>query len=204
MIEISNLSISGFEDAFRGMRNPLNSWDKSDSEFEYPADIGENDLKLAKRLIESGNDHGKFMRFIDVCMDIKAPLYWWKEFDTYKVGTVANSCSTMHTIHKRPFVFDDFSIDEGVFYRTMDIMCKVVDTLNDLRDSFLETKDKTYWRAMIQILPESYMQLRTVKLNYAVLRNMYHSRKEHKLQEWRDFCEWIRGYLPYSDELIVN
>lgn len=200
MIKIEKTDTYGWQAAIRGMRNPMNSWDKSDSGY---GDIGEQDLKLMKTLSAAGTDHGKYLRMITVTADITAPLYWWKEFDTYKVGTVANSCSTMHKIAAREFTFDDFSIErivEGttncdpVYYATFE---GVLMALNEARHSFLDTKDKTYWWQMIQLLPSSYNQKRTVQLNYAVLKNMYHSRQNHKLDEWREFCKWVKT-LPYS------
>lgn len=224
MIKIENVEISGMEAAIRGMRNPLNSWEKSDSYWTYIEDpttgqtakfeyfVGDNDLDLMKRLVKAGTDHGKFLRAINVSLDVTAPLYWWKEADTYKVGTVANSCSTMHKIHAKEFTLDDFShehlIKDSVIYNygvdsfdTVDMMGAIVDMLNLLRDKYLETKDKDYWWQMIQLLPTSYNQKRTWYLNYQVLANMYHSRKDHKLDEWRDFCAWIET-LPYFNELI--
>lgn len=195
MIKITNICVYNFENAIRGMRNPLNSWDKSDSYYDKGGNfvIGENDLKLALKLANAGSDHRKFLRQIFVSMDISAPLYWWKEFDTYKVGTVANSCSTMHTIHKKEFDFEDFSVDEK-----LPIYFMVIEELNYAREKFLETNDKRFWKRMIQLLPTSYNQLRTVTLNYEVLRNIYHSRKNHKLDEWHTLCDAIEQ-LPYSD-----
>lgn len=227
MIEFENVEVFGWEAAIRGMRNPLNSWDKSDSwygckcgdygktESKYcdehcTADctfcIGPNDLDLMKKLIAAGSDHSKFMRMINVTLDITAPLYWWKEFDTYKVGTVRNSCSTMHKIHEKEFTLDDFSIDDfevedGEIFLS-DCFKNVVADCEMLRKRFVETGDKKYWRGLIQLLPESYNQRATVQFNYAVLRNMYHSRKNHKLDEWREFCKLIES-LPYS-ELITG
>ena len=224
MIKIENTDVYGFEAAIRGMRNPWNSWKKSDSEFEvdcvtcdnplYPdyescpvannsdkSLIGTADLALMKKLVSAGTDHSKFMRMINVTCDITAPLYWWKEFDTYKVGTVRNSCSTMHTITDKEFTLDDFShehLNEG----SLDILDRTIYHLNAYREEFLRTKDKDEWWQIIQLLPSSYNQRATVQLNYAVLRNMYHSRKNHKLDEWREFCRWIES-LPYS-ELIVG
>ncbi len=227
MIKVEQIETYGWEAAVRGMRNPLNSWDKSDSHHEiygmehYGFTVGENDLALMKKLISAGTDHSKFMRMIGVSMDITAPLYWWKEFDTYKVGTVANSCSTMHTIHKKPFELNDFSWDEllntgcdlfvrewdkGLFKQTVQplhfLADYIIPSLNKCRDKYLETNDKTYWWQMIQLLPSSYNQKRTITMNYAVLRNMYHARKEHKLDCWRDFCKIMEEKLPYS-ELIT-
>ena len=205
MIEISNVEVFGWEAAIRGMRNPKNSWDKSDTTYGLGEDyyndmrIGSNDLKLMKTLAKAGDDHGKFLRMINVTLDINAPLYWWKEFDTYKVGTVANSCSTMHKIHAKEFVMDDFSYEHNLYYGNLG---HTIDALNHAREQYLLTKDKKYWYSMIQTLPTSYNQKRTIQLNYAVLKNMYHSRRFHKLDEWRNFCDWIKT-LPYS-ELITG
>ena len=213
MIKINNDEVFGFEQAIRGMRNPKNSWDKSDSKF-IPWDvsdfnIGNNDLKLMKVLRNAGTDHRKYMRMITVYLDITAPLYWWKEFDTYKVGTVANSCSTMHKIHAKEFTMDDFSNDHLILWDVdnnvhipMGCLQDTINVLNACREKYLETKDKMYWWQMIQLLPSSYNQKRTVMLNYEVLANMYKSRKHHKLDEWRNFCEWVKQ-LPYS-ELIIG
>ena len=227
MIKIENVETMGWEHAIRGMRNPKNSWDKSDSkvcaghEFglcdscSEKSDcindggflVGENNLKLMMALRDAGTDHRKYMRMITVYLDITAPLYWWKEFDTYKVGTVANSCSTMHKIHNKPFTREDFSfenIPDGYcwFLNEGDLIEDILMALNDAREEFLDTKDKKYWWQMIQLLPSSYNQKRTVMLNYEVLANMYKSRKAHKLDEWRTLCEWIKQ-LPYS-ELIIG
>ena len=235
MITISNTEVVGWEHAIRGMRNPLNSWAKSDSEFEvlgkepddaimvdWPGDaaswIGPNDQKLMMALRNAGTDHRKFMRMITVYLDITAPLYWWKEFDTYKVGTVANSCSTMHKIHAKEFTRDDFSSEHvmclceketPVVYHPsgntalapIDILDITIMMLNKARDLYLQTKDKQYWWQMIQLLPSSYNQKRTVMLNYEVLANMYKSRRNHKLDEWHTFCDWMET-LPYSDLII--
>lgn len=205
MIKIENTEAFGFEAAIRGMRNPMNSWSKSDSKwnyaFEATYDIGHNDLDLMKRLINAGSDHSKFMRMINVTCDITAPLYWWKEFDSYKVGTVANSCSTMHKIHAKEFTLDDFSHEHLTGGALVALTNVIIPQLNDDRCNFLETKDKQYWHNMIQLLPTSYNQRRTVQFNYAVLQNMYHARKSHKLDEWRDFCKWIVT-LPYARDLI--
>lgn len=212
MIKIEKTEVSGWETAIRGLRNPLNSWGKSDSGYfpiqEPPCNdisikyvIGKNDLTLMKKLVKAGSDHRKFMRFITVSLDITAPLYWWKEYDTYKIGTTANSCSTMHTIHKKAFALDDFSHDHLIY----DAMCDLnytITRLNHYRELYLFYNTKEYWWQMIQLLPTSYNQKRTVLLNYEVLRNMYHSRKAHKLDEWRDFCKWIET-LPYH-ELITE
>lgn len=208
MIKFENTDVYGWESAIRGMRNPMNSWKKSDSIFDYNGllYIGENDLQLMEQLVKAGTDHSKFMRMITVTVDITAPLYWWKEFDTYKVGTVRNSCSTMHKIHEKKFTLDDFShehlIDSQESWLGM-LEVTLVEALNYARKLYLETKDKTYWWQLIQLLPSSYNQRATVQLNYAVIRNMYHSRKNHKLDEWsQGFTEWVKS-LPYS-ELITE
>ena len=203
MIKIENTEVLGWEAAIRGMRNPMNSWEKSDSAVVLHAavSVGNNDLDLMKRLRNAGTDHRKFMRMITVYVDLTAPLYWWKEFDTYKVGTVANSCSTMHKIHAKEFAMDDFSCDH-LFFGSEILLHNTINHLNNCRNAFLETKDKEWWWQMIQLLPASYNQKRTVMLNYEVLANMYHSRKNHKLDEWHELCRWIEG-LPYS-ELITG
>lgn len=213
MIKIENVKTYGWEEAIRGMRNPLNSWDKSDSRKldskgylvgEIVVDdyvIGNNDKSLMMKLRKAGNDHRKFIRMIVVYLDITAPLYWWKEFDTYKVGTVANSCSTMHKIHDKEFTLEDFS-NEHLNIASEQVMEDVIFALNSARDDFLTTKDKHYWWQMIQLLPSSYNQKRTVMLNYEVLANIYKSRKNHKLDEWHSFCDWIET-LPFS-ELITG
>lgn len=224
VIKIERTETYGWEAAVRGMRNPKNSWDKSDSHYcwepQYPGSgcfgcelnsdhncrvdkyiIGENDFDLMKTLAAAGNDHGKFLRMITVTVDLTAPLYWWKEFDTYKVGTVADSCSTMHKIHAKRFERSDFSM-EHLIPRMKEVMDVTIANLNACRGNFLETKDKTWWWQMIQLLPSSYNQKRTVQVNYAVLKNMYHARKSHKLDEWHEFCRWIEA-LPYS-ELITG
>ena len=232
MINITNTGVYGWEAAIRGMRNPMNSWAKSDSglkvmnetdvEFGYEPNyeyiIGENDLKLMKSLSKAGNDHGKFLRMINVTVDITAPLYWWKEFDTYKVGTVANSCSTMHKIHAKEFTLDDFSfehlfdgldtvddIDNEMEYYENPTTCLeyVIGVMNHYREKFIETKDKRYWWQMIQLLPSSYNQKRTVQLNYQVLKTMYFARKAHKLDEWHTLCEWCES-LPYFKEICID
>lgn len=235
MLKIENTKIVGWEEAIRGMRNPMNSWSKSDS-YRYSGkgpsleeaglidpltgchtgfEVGDNDLSLMKKLRDAGTDHRKFMRMITVYMDIKAPLYWWKEYDTYKVGTVANSCSTMHKIAAKEFTLDDFS-HEHLSYRSIRLLGDIISALNDYRyinldhtagDSYVEEdgrviKEKDAWWQMIQLLPSSYNQRRTVMLNYEVLANMYKSRKNHKLDEWRTFCEYIKTF-PYS-ELITG
>lgn len=237
MLKIENVQIAGWGAAIRGMRNPKNSWERSDSVFItsdgdhhdicgnsgpwYGSDgweevlIGENDLKLMTTLRNAGTDHRKFMRMITVYLDITAPLYWWKEFDTYKVGTVANSCSTMHKIADKEFAVDDFShehldgvsrdmfiqndYDQPYFFCSFEDMLYIqVEALNRARNLYLDTKDKKYWWQMIQLLPSSYNQRRTVMLNYEVLANIYKSRRNHKLTEWHTFCDWIES-LPYSE-----
>lgn len=228
MIKLENFETLGWEAAIRGMRNPMNSWDKSDTSFKYlyeeGIELGKNDLTLMKKLSKAGTDHRKFMRMVTVYVDITAPLYWWKEFDTYKVGTVANSCSTMHKIADKEFIIDDFSIEhlidaqgyfDGKTYVDTDgptvrdlepygiITCCVIPMLNKCRDLYNSTKEKIYFHNMIQLLPSSYNQKRTVMLNYEVLANMYHARKNHKLDEWREFCEWIEK-LPYFKELCIK
>lgn len=237
MLKIENVEIHGWEPAIRGMRNPKNSWAKSDSTNEenceeciYYADYtvckynhiheclnfkaGPNDLDLMTRLCSAGTDHRKFMRMIVVYMDVTAPLYWWKEFDTYKVGTAANSCSTMHKIADKEFTFDDFSHEKLIKSVCMEIqeqhirispiqaLATTIECLNSYRDLYLQTKDKKYWWQMIQLLPSSYNQRRTVMLNYEVLANIYKSRRNHKLDEWHTFCDLIES-LPYS-ELITG
>ena len=211
MIKIENTETYGWEEAIRGMRNPMNSWDKSDSDrfdLVVSCQLGKNDLELAKKLAKAGTDHRKFMRMITVYCDITAPLYWWKEFDTYKVGTVANSCSTMHKIQAKEFTIDDFShehiLDETFtgLINPATLLNGIIDALNQNRKLYLETKDKKYWWQMIQLLPSSYNQKRTVMMNYEVLANIYKSRNNHKLDEWREFCDWIEG-LSYS-ELITG
>lgn len=240
MIKIEKTDVCGFEAAIRGMRNPMNSWDKSDSfittKDEVPCDdadgccttiycnsgIGPNDLELMKKLVKAGSDHSKFMRMINVTVDITAPLYWWKEFDTYKVGVVRNSCSTMHKIAAKEFTLNDFSHEhlmctveeagtelldvngEGtdILVTPKSLMNIIIGCLNNYRMMYLKTNDKSWWWQMIQLLPSSYNQRATVQLNYAVLRNMYRSRKNHKLDEWRTFCKWIES-LPFAKELIT-
>lgn len=239
MIKIENSEVLGWEHAIRGMRNPMNSWDKSDSAYGCPNIygskcsncndmgeeccnynhnycIGENDLDLMKRLVNAGTDHRKFMRMLVVYADITAPMYWWKEFDTYKVGTVRNSCSTMHKIQAKEFTIDDFSVEHigdeelsveewkesRINHSSMHVIYTIISHLNKCRTMFLDTKDKKWWWQMIQLLPSSYNQRSTVMLNYEVLANMYHSRKNHKLDEWKQFCRWVES-LPYS-ELITG
>ena len=222
MIKLENTEVVGWEHAIRGMRNPKNSWGKSDSCFctdrpecegSCPVFIGPNDHSLMMTLRNAGTDHRKFMRMITVYVDITAPLYWWKEFDTYKVGTVANSCSTMHKIHEKEFYEEDFSFErlesgyeeyngDDAIHTAYCSMQNTISALNRLRYMYNITKNKKYWYAMIQLLPSSYNQKRTVMLNYEVLANIYKSRKNHKLDEWHIFCDWIES-LPYS-ELITG
>ena len=226
MIKIENFEVLGWEHAIRGMRNPMNSWEKSDSGWEPQFDtvqgpvagkfiIGPNDYALMKNLRNAGTDHRKFIRMITVYLDITGPMYWWSEFDTYKIGTVANSCSKMHKIHAKEFTIDDFSC-EHLFDRYGDpsmnlnygykypkaVMQDLIDILNNYRVWYNETKDKKYWWQMIQLLPTSYNQKRTVMLNYEVLANIYKSRRNHKLDEWHTLCDFIEE-LPYS-ELITG
>ena len=202
MIQIENYEVMGWEHAIRGMRNPMNSWDKSDSYYDEDGTyvIGEADLSLAERLAHSGTDHRKYLRQIFVSVDITAPLYWWKEFDTYKVATVANSTSTMHKIHAKPFSRADFSTDH-MDEETLAQFDHVIAYLELLRGKYMENKDKRYWYDMIQFLPSSYDQMRTVTLNYETLTNIYYARRNHKLDEWHTFCDMICA-LPYAKELI--
>ena len=203
MIKIENVQLFGWEGAIRGMRNPKNSWDKSDTVFDGDKwCMGENDLNLMKTLSKAGTDHGKFLRMIHVQVDVTAPLYWWKEADQYKVGTVTDSCSTMHKIHAKKFECSDFSMEHLIF-RMKEVMDMTIANLNACRGNYLETKDKSWWWQMIQLLPSSYNQKRTWDLNYAVLKAIYHARKDHKLDEWRELCKWIES-LPYAKELIVG
>lgn len=204
MLKVSNVSVMNLENAMRGARNPLNSWARSDSYYNENHEyiLGENDLGLAKRLCKAGSDHRKFIRQIMVSIDITAPLYWWKEYDTYKVGTVANSTSTMHKIHSKPFELDDFSCDH-MTEDTLQFMKTVVDQLEVIRNRYMEDKDKKHWYDLIQLLPSSYNQLRTCTLNYETLTNIYFARKHHKLDEWHTFCDFIET-LPYAKELILK
>ena len=229
MIKLENTDIYGWEAAIRGMRNPMNSWDKSDSRFVdvfegydgntdiktyaiKSAYIGENDHDLMMKLATAGSVHAKYRRMITVTVDILAPLYWWKEFDTYKVGTVANSCSTMHKIAEKEFTLDDFSHEHLLDGDDPSIECGefvpdfylrlAIEVLNLFRKKYIDTKDKRFWWQMIQLLPSSYNQRRTVQLNYEVLANIYRYRKDHKLDEWRDFCKWIED-LPYSEFIMA-
>lgn len=202
MINIEKVEILGWEAAIRGMRNPRNSWDRSDTVFTPLLKIGEKDLELMKRLSMSGSDHAKFMRFINVTADINAPIYWWKEYDTYKVGTVANSSSTMNKIHEKELTIDDFST-EHLCGRSFIALMDLLEVINKERENYVYSKDKDCWWQIIQLIPSSYNQRRTVQLNYMVLKNMYHARKTHRLDEWRTFCEWIEK-LPYGKELIYG
>ena len=227
MIKLENTEVFGWEAAIRGMRNPKNSWDKSDSrwglaegEVDYDGKlayyIGENDLTLMKSLSKAGNDHAKFLRMINVTVDITAPLYWWKEFDTYKVGTVANSCSTMHKIHAKEFTLDDFSC-EYLVPENLKLLEQVIENLNAARNEFINYDSshfrivndsqivdrKVIWEQMIQLLPSSYSQKRTVQLNYQVLKSMYFARKNHKLDEWHTLCDWMLT-LPCFEEICVE
>ena len=204
MIELTKTSVMNLENAIRGARNPMNSWAKSDSAYDEDGNyvLGENDVGLGMRLCRAGSDHRKFIRQIFVSVDILAPLYWWKEFDTYKVGTVANSTSTMHKIQAKSFSRDDFSHD----HMSKTALCcldSVIACLEEQRQRFLETKDKAYWYDMIQLLPSSYNQMRTVTLNYEVLTNIYYARRFHKLDEWHTLCDWIES-LPYAKEFILS
>ena len=210
MLTIENAETFGWEAAIRGMRNPQNSWCKSDSRWSSPDEngtdapmfiVGENDLKLASALANSGADDGKFLRMIHVQLDVTAPLYWHKEADQYKVGTVTDSCSTMHKIHAKEFTLDDFSHEH--LYSPLHDLKPTVDLLNVYRERFLETKDKEDWWQLIQLLPSSYNQRRTWDLNYAVLRNIYQARRNHKIDEWHTLCDWIET-LPYAKELICG
>ena len=215
MIKIEDTQVYGWQAAINGMRNPLASWHKSDTNWlKYYSGgninrcIGENDLSLMKRLSKAGSDHAKFLRMINVTCDITAPQFWWFEADTYKVGTVRNSCSKMHKIHVAPFKWDDFS-HEGVdevskdYAQIEDYFNMMVNTVEWLRNQFNETQDKKYWRALIEILPEGYNMRATIQLNYQVLKNMYFARRNHKLTEWHDFCDWCKS-LPYFEEICIQ
>lgn len=203
MIKIERTSIMNFDNAIRGARNPMNSWAKLDSYYNENGEFvfGKNDLDLARRLAHAGSDHRKFLRQIFVSVDITAPLYWWKEFDTYKVGTVANSCSTMHKIHSKEFTREDFSCDR-LTPEALDALDALIAFLEVERKKFVETKDKAPWHNMIQLLPSSFNQMRTVTLNYENLISIYYARKSHKLPEWHTLCDWIMS-LPYASDLIA-
>lgn len=202
MIKLERTSVMNFENALRGMRNPMNSWDKSDSVFAPALCIGPNDLGLARRLVGAGSDDRKFLRQIFISVDVTAPLYWWKEYDTYKVGTVSNSCSTMHKIHAKEFSLDDFS-SERMDSDTLLSLMSTINVLEKNRVKYNETKDAQYWHNMIQLLPTSYNQMRTCTLNYENLINIYFARRYHKLPEWHVFCDWIEG-LPYFREMCIE
>jgi hypothetical protein len=205
MLKIENTETYGWIAAIRGARNPMNSWSQSDTSYgtgETTITIGPRDLKMLRNLSKAGPDHGKYLRMITVTADITSSLYWFKQFDTYKIGTTANSCSTMHKIHANPFSMEDFSV-EHLDHFGMNIMEQLIRFLNFHREKFIETKDKNHWWQMIQMLPSSYNQRRTVHLNYAVLKAMYHARKHHKLDEWHEFCRWVES-LPYAAELITG
>ncbi len=203
MIKLERTDVMNFENTVRGMRNPLNSWAKSDSYYDDEGEyvLGAEDLRLAETLAKSGSDHRKYLRMIFVSVDITAPLYWWKEYDTYKVGTVANSCSTMHKIHAKAFDRDDFSHDR-MSETALNCLDGVIAVLEETRQKYLETKDRAYWHDMIQLLPSSYNQMRTCTMNYENLINMYYARRNHKLPEWHTFCDWVES-LPYAKELIL-
>lgn len=204
MIDFNRVYVMNLENAIRGARNPMNSWARSDSYYDENGQyiLGENDLSLAKRLRNAGtSDHRKYLRQVMLSVDITAPMYWWKEYDTYKVATVANSTSTMHKIHSKPFEIDDFSHDH-LTENCLKVLRALVDEMEKIRLEYVETKDKALWYDLIQLLPSSYNQMRTCTLNYETLINIYKSRKHHKLDEWRSFCEWIET-LPYAKELII-
>ena len=204
MIDFNRVYVMNLENAIRGARNPMNSWARSDSYYDENGQyiLGENDLSLAKRLRNTGtSDHRKYLRQVMLSVDITAPMYWWKEYDTYKVATVANSTSTMHKIHSKPFEIDDFSHDH-LTENGLKVLRALVDEMEKIRLEYVETKDKALWYDLIQLLPSSYNQMRTCTLNYETLINIYKSRKHHKLDEWRSFCEWIET-LPYAKELII-
>ena len=204
MIKLERTSVMNLENAIRGARNPMNSWDRMDSHYDEDGNfvLGENDLGLAQKLRRAGSDHRKYVRQIFVSVDITAPLYWWKEFDTYKVATVANSTSTMHKIHAKPFDIDDFSHDH-MTPDTLAFMQTVVDELEKIRQKYMtDGKNKEDWYDMIQLLPSSYNQMRTVTMNYETLINIFFARRYHKLQEWHTFCDWIKT-LPYAEEIII-
>ena len=206
MIKVEHIEVWGWKHAIRGMRNPMNSWDRSDSVFGEPDDrsgilFGDNDVQLMFNLCMAGPEHRKFMRQIFVSMDITAPLYWWKEFDTYKIGTTANSCSTMHKIHDKEFVRDDFS-HEHLYVEETEVLDTVIVALNAARQLYLDGYHKNDWWQMIQLLPSSYNQRRTVTMNYENALNMYHQRKDHKLDEWREFTDILRRNLPLFSEFV--
>ena len=203
MIKLQKTSVMNIDNAIRGARNPLNSWDKSDSYFDEDNNfvLGEADMGLGHRLAIAGKDHRKFLRMVFVSVDITAPLYWWKEYDTYKVGTVANSTSTMHKIHSKPFSREDFSCDR-MSEKALACLDNVINVLEETRLEFVETKERAHWDDLIQLLPSSYNQTRTCTMNYENLINMYYARRNHKLPEWHVFCDWIES-LPYAKEWIL-
>ena len=203
MIRLERYNVMNFENAMRGARNPMNSWARSDSFYDEDGNFvfGPNDLDLAKRLARAGSDHRKYLRMVFVSVDITAPLYWWKEYDTYKIATVANSTSTMHKITSKPFSLEDFSCDH-MTEDTLLFMDTVIERLEKIRRDFVETKDKAHWYDLIQLLPSSYNQMRTCTMNYETLVNIYFARRAHKLDEWHEFCDWIKT-LPYAQELII-
>lgn len=204
MIKLERVDVMNLENAIRGARNPMNSWHRMDSEYNEAGEyiLGKNDLDLGQRLCKAGSDHRKFLRQIFLSVDISAPMYWWKEYDTYKVGTTANSTSTMHKIHSKVFEREDFSCDH-MDESTLKVLDVIIEQLEALRGNFNETKDKVYWYSMIQLLPSSYNQMRTCTMTYENLRNMYHARKNHKLEEWRTFCKWVET-LPYAREFLID
>ncbi|MBC8578631.1 hypothetical protein [Zhenhengia yiwuensis] len=204
MIKLERVDVMNLENAIRGARNPMNSWHRMDSEYNEAGEyiLGKNDLDLGQRLCKAGSDHRKFLRQIFLSVDISAPMYWWKEYDTYKVGTIANSTSTMHKIHSKVFEREDFSCDH-MDESTLKVLDVIIEQLEALRGNFNETKDKVYWYSMIQLLPSSYNQMRTCTMTYENLRNMYHARKNHKLEEWRTFCKWVET-LPYAAEFLID
>lgn len=203
MIQLERMSVMNLENAIRGARNPHNSWDRMDSAYDGEGNyiLGENDRELGNRLAKAGTDHRKFIRQIFISVDITAPLYWWKEFDTYKVGTVANSTSTMHRIHSKEFSIEDFSCDQ-MTEDTLAFMGQVITYLEQVRKKYIETKDKEDWYDLIQLLPSSYNQMRTVTMNYENAANMYYARRNHKLEEWHVFCRWVEK-LPYAADFIM-
>lgn len=206
MIKIENTHVDNIVRAVYSARNAMNSWDRSDSDWKTDT-LGENDLALAKKLSKAGSDHAKYLRMINVSLDLTAPLYFWKQFDQYKVGVTTNSCSTMHKIHAKEFTLDDFSYEhltkDGEKWDWKFSLTMVITAMNHARKLYLETKDKEYWWQMIQLLPSSYNQKRTVQLNYQVLKSMYFARRNHRLDEWHTLCEWMEG-LPYFREICIQ
>lgn len=212
MIKFENTKVMNIENAMRGMRNPMNSWNKGDTSFDTwdGLTVGDNDLKLARKLRQAGTDHRKFLRQIFISVDITAPLYFWKQFDTYKIGTTSNSCSTMHKIHSKEFTLDDFSIsnlewhDDEFIGSDLNYMEYVIAKLNTFRIMYTNTQDKQYWQAMIELLPSAYNQKRTVTMTYENVLNMYHARKNHKLSEWHELCDWAENELDYFYEICLD